>query len=72
MVLKRSKFGSFWGCSNYPECKNIRKDEQKIGVKCPTCNTGDVIKKKSKKGRTFYGCNRYPECDFISSKKPSS
>lgn len=70
MVLKRSRFGSFWGCSNYPECKNIRKKEELIGLKCPKCEKGDVVKKKSKKGRPFYGCNLYPECDFISNKKP--
>ncbi len=72
MVLKRSKFGSFWGCSNYPDCKNIRKDEESIGIKCPKCNKGDVVKKRSKRGRFFYGCNSYPECDFISNKKPDS
>ena len=72
MILKRSKFGSFWGCSNYPECKNIRKNEEKLGIKCPECKEGDVVKKKSKRGRPFYGCNRYPECKFLSQKKPSS
>ncbi len=70
MVLKRSRFGSFWGCSNYPECKNTRKDEEKTGTKCPECGEGDVVKRKSKKGRPFYGCNRYPDCKFISNKKP--
>ncbi len=70
MVLKRSRFGSFWGCSKYPECKNTRKDEEKTGIKCPECGEGDVVKRKSKKGRPFYGCNRYPDCKFISNKKP--
>lgn len=72
MVLKRSKFGSFWGCSNYPECKNIRKDEEKLGIKCPECGEGNVVKRKSKRGRPFYGCDRYPECNFISNKKPDN
>ncbi|MDD4062292.1 MAG: type I DNA topoisomerase [Candidatus Pacebacteria bacterium] len=70
MVLKRSKFGTFWGCSNYPTCKNIRKVDTRIGVKCPKCEKGDVVMKKSKKGRSFYGCSNYPECDFVSNKKP--
>ncbi len=77
MVLKRGKFGSFWGCSNYPKCKNIRKDEKKTGVTCPEClnsdrkdNPGEIVFRKSKRGRPFYGCNRYPDCKFITNKKP--
>ena len=41
-----------------------------IGVKCPKCNDGDVVERKSKKNRVFYGCSKYPECDFISWDKP--
>jgi DNA topoisomerase I len=78
MVLKRGRFGSFWGCSNYPECKNIRKNEKTTGINCPECLSsderkdapGEIVYRKSKKGRPFYGCNRYPECNFISNKKP--
>lgn len=72
MTLKRSRFGSFWGCSNYPDCKNTRRDEEKIGVKCPECKEGDVVKKRSSKGRLFYGCSRYPNCKFITNKKPKN
>ena len=43
-----------------------------IGVKCPTCETGEVVERKSKTKRTFYGCNTYPECDFVSWDKPIS
>jgi DNA topoisomerase-1 len=71
MVVKRGKFGPFLGCSKYPECKNIMRIEQKTGLKCPRCGKGDVVARKSKKGRLFYGCNKYPECDFSMWNKPT-
>ncbi len=71
MVVKRGRFGSFLGCSKYPECKNIMKIEQKTGLKCPKCKEGDIIARKSKKGKTFYGCNKYPNCDFVMWNKPT-
>ncbi|MDN6206589.1 MAG: topoisomerase DNA-binding C4 zinc finger domain-containing protein, partial [Staphylococcus simulans] len=43
---------------------------KEIGVKCPKCKDGEVVERKSKKGRIFYGCSNYPECDFISWDKP--
>ena len=70
MVVKRSRFGKFIGCSGYPECKNIKKFVQTIGVKCHKCG-GDIIKRKSKKGKVFYGCINYPDCDFVSWNIPS-
>lgn len=71
MKLKRSRFGSFYGCSNYPKCKNIKKKESKTGIKCPKCNKGEIVQKKSKRGKFFYGCSEYPECDFITNTKPT-
>ena len=71
MVVKRGRFGAFLGCSKYPECKNIMNIEQKTGVKCPKCQVGDVIARKSKKGKMFYGCNKYPACDFVMWNKPT-
>ncbi len=71
MILKRGKFGAFLGCSKYPECSNIKKIENKVGVKCPKCNSGDIIERKSKRGRLFYGCNAYPKCDFAIWNKPT-
>ena len=71
MVVKRGRFGAFLGCSGYPECKGIMKIEQKTGVKCPKCQVGDVIARKSKKGKMFYGCNKYPDCDFVMWNKPT-
>ena len=71
MVVKRGRFGAFLGCSKYPGCKNIMRIEQKTGLKCPKCSVGDVIARKSKKGKMFYGCNKYPDCDFVMWNKPT-
>lgn len=70
MEVKFSRFGKFIGCSGYPECKNIKKFVKGIGVKCHKCG-GEIIKKKSKKGKVFYGCANYPKCDFVSWHMPS-
>ena len=71
LVLKSGRFGDFIGCSGYPDCKYTRPLLQKTGAKCPKCDDGEVVRRKSKKGRTFYGCSRYPECDFVSWNPPS-
>jgi DNA topoisomerase-1 len=70
MALKRGRFGPFLGCSNYPTCKNIKAIEKKIGVRCPKCKEGDLIQKKSKRGKIFFSCNRYPACDAAFWDKP--
>ncbi len=71
MVIKRGKYGMFLGCSNYPTCKNIKKIENKTGVKCPHCGVGEIVERKSKQGRSFYGCNTYPKCNFTLWNKPT-
>jgi DNA topoisomerase-1 len=69
MVVKAGRFGTFLGCSNYPSCKNTKPIS--MGIKCPKCGQGDLVERKTKKGRrTFYGCSRYPDCDFASWDKP--
>ena len=74
LVIKRSKYGKFVACSNYPECKYIKNDKPERQVveimDCPKCN-GKVVEKKTKRGKIFYGCNNYPKCDFASWDKPS-
>jgi DNA topoisomerase-1 len=69
MVYKVGRFGRFLACSKYPECKNTRPIP--LGVKCPKqdCD-GDIIERRSKKGKLFYGCSNYPKCDFVSWNKP--
>lgn len=71
MVIKHGRFGKFMACKNYPECKNTKPVVNKIGVKCPKCGEGDIILRKSKRGKAFYGCSNYPECDFVSWSKPT-
>lgn len=71
LVKKRGRFGEFIACSNYPECKYTRPILDKIGVTCPKCGEGEIVKRKSKKGRSFYGCSRYPECDYVAWNRPA-
>lgn len=68
LVLKSGRFGEFTACSNYPACKFVK--HKTIGVPCPNCSQGEIVERRSKRGRTFYGCNRYPECDFVAWGKP--
>ncbi|MGB9617536.1 MAG: type I DNA topoisomerase, partial [Desulfomonilaceae bacterium] len=63
MVMKTSSKGSFLACSRYPECKVTKP--LGIGVACPKCAKGELVRRRSKKGRFFYGCSRYPDCDYI-------
>ena len=63
MVVKSGRFGKFLACSAYPECKTTKAIA--LGVKCPQPGCGgDLVQKRTKKGRNFYSCSRYPECEF--------
>ena len=68
LLMKYGRFGEFTACSNYPTCKYVK--QKTIGVKCPECSEGEIIERRSKKGKTFYGCNRYPDCTFVAWGKP--
>ena len=70
MVVKFVRFGSFLGCSGYPECKNIKKIVKGTGVTCPQCGEGELIERKSKRG-IFYSCSKYPKCKFALNNKPT-
>ena len=70
MVIKLGRFGKFYACSNFPDCRHTAAIVKEIGVTCPHCHQGHVIERKSKKNRLFYGCDRYPECEFVSWDKP--
>ena len=74
MIIKKSRFGPFLGCSGYPECKSTRrigKDGKPVplpeptGVTCPKCNEGELMQRRGRFGRPFFGCNRYPKCDYL-------
>jgi DNA topoisomerase-1 len=69
MVVKRGRFGQFLACSRYPECKGSRPILKKVGVACPK-DGGEIVEKRSKRGRTFYSCANYPDCDFTSWSRP--
>lgn len=70
MVIKLGRFGKFYACSNFPDCRNTKPIIKEIGIECPVCHQGQVVERKSKKNRLFYGCSRYPDCDFTSWDKP--
>jgi len=70
MVVKYGRYGKFLACSGYPECKNTKPFLVKTGVDCPKCDDGEIVERKSKKGKKFYGCSNYPDCDFVLWNKP--
>ena len=76
MVIKRGRYGDFIACSGFPECKNTQSlnnngNATEIGVPCPNAGcSGEMVQKKSKRGKVFYGCNQFPECDFATWDKP--
>jgi DNA topoisomerase-1 len=77
MTLRRSRYGAFYGCSNYPECKNIRKtakeqraEPKPTGVTCPECGKGQFQEKRSRRGKVFYSCDRFPDCKYALWNRP--
>ena len=72
LVIRKGKYGSFTACSNYPDCKYIKKEEVKVVevCDCPNCS-GKIVERKSKKGKLFYGCNQYPNCKTAYWDKPT-
>ncbi len=71
MVVKKGRFGSFLGCSGYPECKNIKPIVESTGIKCPLCKKGELVGKNTRKGKQFFGCSTYPTCKFATWTKPT-
>ncbi len=74
LVIRKGRYGEFTACSNYPECKYIKKEKkvEKVIMDCPYCSDGKVIERRTRKGKIFYGCNKYPECKFASWDMPVS
>ncbi len=70
MVYKHGKFGRFLACSNFPSCKNTKPVVVGTGVICPSCKLGEIIERKSRRGKVFYGCSTYPDCNFTAWDKP--
>ena len=72
LVIRNGKYGEFTACSNYPDCKYIKKEEKKIVevCDCPKCGH-KIIEKKTKRGKIFYGCSNYPKCNYALWDKPT-
>ena len=73
LVIRKGRYGEFTACSNYPECKYIKKEKEEVKeiMDCPECD-GKIIEKKTRKGKIFYGCNNYPKCKFASWDLPTT
>lgn len=69
LIVRIGKFGKFFACSGFPECKHTESMEEKINIKCPE-DGGAVVIRKTRKGKTFYGCKNWPVCKFASWTKP--
>ena len=69
MVLKFGRYGKFEACSNFPECRNAKPHLVKLGIACPN-DGGELVERRTKKGRVFFGCANYPECEWSSWKRP--
>jgi DNA topoisomerase-1 len=69
LVIRYGRFGRFLGCSGFPECRFAKPYLEPVGVSCPKCG-GEIVSRRSRKGRRFYGCARYPECDFTTWQRP--
>jgi len=69
LVLRDGRYGTFTACSNYPQCKYIKTEKQDTGIGCPDCE-GNIVRKKTRRGKIFYGCSRYPKCKFASWDEP--
>lgn len=71
MLEKMGRYGKFYACARFPDCRNTQTIVEEIGLGCPKCGIGQIVERKTKRGRTFYGCSRYPDCDFVSWDKPT-
>jgi DNA topoisomerase-1 len=75
LIVKYGRFGKFIGCANHPECTHTEPFVEYTGVSCPTCGRahgGQLVERRSRRGRVFYGCSRYPDCEFITWKLPKT
>jgi DNA topoisomerase I len=69
LIIRWGRYGKFIGCSDFPRCRYTEPWLEKIGVFCPK-DHGDLVERKTRKGRVFFGCANYPACDFTSWKRP--
>ena len=70
LVIRISRFGEFYACSNFPKCRYKKHISKSLNIKCPKCKEGEIIERKTRSRKIFYGCSRWPDCDFASWDKP--
>jgi DNA topoisomerase-1 len=72
MIIRFGRFGKFVACSGFPECKNTKElPPIRLDIACPLCKEGQIVERKTKRGRLFYGCSRWPDCNFATWQKPT-
>ncbi|PJE58953.1 MAG: type I DNA topoisomerase [Candidatus Portnoybacteria bacterium CG10_big_fil_rev_8_21_14_0_10_40_22] len=74
VIIRLGRFGKFYACSGFPECRfteALTQKDNKTGVKCPKCGVGEIIGKRSRKGKVFFACDKWPECDYALWNKPT-
>ncbi|MFH0803594.1 MAG: type I DNA topoisomerase [Candidatus Tagabacteria bacterium] len=72
MVIRFGRYGKFIACSGFPECKNTKQlPPEQINISCPLCKEGQIVIRKTKRGRVFYGCSTWPKCTFATWQKPT-
>ena len=71
LIVKRGRYGMFIGCSGYPKCKHLKKIEVSSGIKCTKCGVGELVEKRTRRGKRFWGCNQYPKCENASWTDPT-
>ncbi|MBI3341844.1 topoisomerase DNA-binding C4 zinc finger domain-containing protein, partial [Candidatus Curtissbacteria bacterium] len=71
MVIRYGRFGKFMACSGFPDCKNVKSITEPTGLIRPE-DGGEVVQRRTKKGRMFWGCGNYPKCKFASWTKPEA
>jgi len=72
MILKEGKFGKFLACENYPKCKNTKTIVVDTKIKCPECDGGSLVERRTRKGRHFWGCSHYPDCKYATWNDPTN
>ncbi|MER3396804.1 MAG: type I DNA topoisomerase [Acidimicrobiia bacterium] len=70
LVKRHGRYGDFVGCSGYPECRYIKREDKPTGARCPKCKDGELVERRTRRGKLFFSCSRYPDCEFASWKRP--
>ena len=72
LVYKHGRYGRFIGCTGFPDCRYTERIVVSTGLTCPKCEQGEIVERRTRRGRTFWGCGRYPECDHATWKNPTA